>query len=131
MGALSSALYSCAAFCLATSQALAACGFCAEEVTLSAPLAKCYLDRIDDERVAAAKGNSEVHLVDLSFCLLGRSATTLPDLPTDRAQALVLDSAFLIPVAALECLARAVRSAAFEAETVLTFEVQVDCENSK
>lgn len=122
-------LAGCAIFAVGTSNVLAACGFCAEEVTLSEKLANCYLKTLEDERAAAAKEDSEVHLVDLSSCLLSRSATALPDLPTDGKKPVFLDEAFLIPVPALVCLARAVQDAAFEPNTALTFEVRVDCQD--
>lgn len=126
---LKAVIVGCAGVAVTASSIFAACGFCAEEVTLSAPLAKCYLDRLDEERAAAARGQSGVHLVDLSFCLLSRSATSLPDVQTEGVNPVVLDEAFLIPVPALECLARSVKGATFDPETVLTFEVRVDCQN--
>ena len=115
---------------LTASQAQAGCGFCAEEVILSEDLAKCYLDRKDEELAAAVQEQAEIHLVDLSICNAdnyARSATALPDVKTDGEQTLPPDEAFLIPVPALECLAREVENATFEPDTPLVFEVRVDC----
>ncbi len=119
----------CVAYAVTAPSALADCGFCAEKVTLTEPLAKCYLQRLNDELLAASRDNSDVHLVDLSACSLGRSATALPDVQTDGEIPVPVDEAFLIPEPALDCLAREVEIAQFELDKTLTFEVRVDCAN--
>lgn len=126
---LTSAASICIACALVAPPVFADCGFCAEKVTLNELLAKCYLKRLNDERLAASQNNSEVHLVDLSACGLDRSATALPDVQTDGGGPVQLDQAFLIPEPALDCLAREVETAQFEKDKTLTFEVRVDCSN--
>lgn len=119
----------CAASTVTASFAQADCGFCAERVTLSRTLAECYLNKLNDELLAASQDNSAVHLIDLSACNLQRSATALPDVQTEGQASVPIDEAFLIPEAALNCLAQAVETAQFENDKPLTFEVRVDCAN--
>ncbi|MEM1004321.1 MAG: hypothetical protein AAGK26_03000, partial [Pseudomonadota bacterium] len=42
------------------------CGFCAREVTLSRPLAACYLERVEAELARVRELGLEVHLVELA-----------------------------------------------------------------
>ncbi len=119
----------CVAYAVTAPSTLADCGFCAEKVTLTEPLAKCYLKRLNEEILTASQDNSDVHLVDLSACGLERSATALPDVKTKGESPVPVDEAFLIPEPALDCLGRQIKTAQFEKEKPLTFEVRVDCTN--
>ena len=126
---LTSAAILCAASTVTASFAQADCGFCAERVTLTKLLAECYLNKLNDELLAASQDNSDVHLIDLSACKLQRSATALPDVQTDGQASVPIDEVFLIPKEALDCLAQEVRTAQFENDKPLTFEVRVECAN--
>ena len=85
------------------------------------------LDRLEQEQAAALELQADVHLVDLSVCSITRGASSLPDLLTADADEAKVDDAFLIPVAALECLARTIEAASFDPDKVQTFEVNIVC----
>ena len=123
-----------AAGMVVASQPLAAdCGYCAREVTLSEQLATCYLQQMETERRRALELELDIHLINLAACAdndATRGANPMPELKRSGGDdtAVPLDQSFLIPIAAMDCLAEALRDEDFDPEKVKTFEVRVDCE---
>lgn len=108
---------------------LADCGFCAREVTLSETLAQCYLERFAGELDQVRAEGIEVHLVELGACLGGRGGSPMPE-PTVQRDSHVdieVDESFLIPVAAMECLADALQQADFKSAAAISIEVRSEC----
>jgi|GEM_PF-6025585 hypothetical protein len=118
-----------AAFVAGATPTLADCGFCAREVTLSKPLAKCYLERFSSEFDRVQADGIEVHLVELGACGADRGGTPMPQptLQSDRTQEADVDESFLIPVAAMKCLADALQQADLESPGVISVEVRSEC----
>ena len=105
------------------------CGFCAREVTFTDTLAQCYLERFAGELDQLVNDGIEVHLVELGACLGGRGASVMPEPAVQgRSDAdIEVDDSFLIPVAAMECLAAALQQADFNSAAAIRIEVRSEC----
>ncbi len=117
------------AFVSSGTPVLGDCGFCAREVTLSETLAQCYLERFAGELDQVRAEGIEVHLVELGACLGGRGGSPMPE-PTVQRNSdadIEVDESFLIPVAAMECLANALQQADFDSAVAISIEVRSEC----
>lgn len=105
-----------------------ACDYCSTQVTLNGVLAKCYLDRVEQEIDQMQQANLPAQLINLASCDGAQSATRgTTVLPTVRSPDKTPDLSFLMDEAGLRCLALEVSSKEIAPESVETFKVRRDC----
>lgn len=108
-----------------------ACDFCEKKVTMTRPLAKCYLGLYEREVARIQSARLPAQLVNLSVCDgvdLGTRGTN--KLPTSVEAQVKLSTTFLLDEEGLICLARALENASWPAEEgkALTIEVPRGCQ---
>lgn len=117
------------ALLLVTGPAMA-CDFCEKAVTLTQPLAQCYLDRYQAEIERMDQSGSPAQLINLTVCDGVTSANRGGSLPGPDAAEQPVSTSFLLDKEGLVCLAVALRAASWPGNgtAALTIEVPRGCQ---